>query len=99
MTRIKKTVRTAAHKFLRELCPTLNIEMCSWTGPERDIIDLVESAFALYDAAWNDRLIAQWQYPATELRESGRFDGNQPWTVLLKRAVSLARARTISAVA
>lgn len=53
-------------------------------------VELVIAAFELYADAWEGHGgdIRKWQWPFDILKHS-RFIGDEPWTVLLRRAVQI----------
>jgi hypothetical protein len=86
---IGSAARLAAERFMKEVCPALNLlDPCH---REREIIGLVEGAFALYEADWNDprKSILDWNWPFAVLKEIGDFPGNGPWSVLFRTALTL----------
>ena len=62
-------------------------------------IDCAKAAFALYNQEWDCHAhhIHGWAWPVNEAQKGGPFVGDEPWTVLLRRAAELVRAR-LSAV-
>lgn len=53
---------------------------------------LIVAAFDLYSRAWGpDYDIRRWEYPFDVLREGESFSSDEPWTVLLRRAVEITR--------
>ena len=52
---------------------------------------LVQVAFDQYARAWGGFDILQWEWPFFELNEKRPFEGEEPWTVLFRRAVELTR--------
>ena len=53
---------------------------------------LIRAAFALYQDAWRGQgfKIDAWEWPFTTLESKEPIEGDQPWTVLLRRAVELS---------
>ena len=53
---------------------------------------LIRAAFALYQDSWRGQnfKIADWKYPFDTLEAKEPIEGDQPWTVLLRRAVELS---------
>jgi len=58
-------------------------------------IDCTRAAFALYNQEWDchPHHIEKWEWPINEAHGNGNFDGDEPWTVLLRHAVQLIRSR------
>ena len=58
-------------------------------------IDCAKAGFALYNQAWDchPRHILDWEWPVTQAQEGGPLEGDEPWTVLLRRAAELVRDR------
>ena len=50
---------------------------------------LICAAFSLYEKEWRPYDIRKWEYPFHVLRASGMFSGDEPWTVLFRRAMEL----------
>lgn len=90
-------VDQAARRFFGELVGESSDH--AWHYNDHPAKPLVRAAFALYAEAWRQNRtpgsrwdVRQWQWPLAVLRhEGGRFCGDQPWSVLLRRAVELAR--------
>lgn len=82
-------VNEAAEKFFRQLCPDREY---AYNGG--DVATLVRAAFLLYEESWGETNfdIRDWKWPATELAEGGHFEDSQPWCVLFREAVALAKA-------
>jgi len=78
----------AAEKFFNALVPSVG-----WDYTDHKAKPLVLAAFHLYAKAWDGQRwnIGQWQWPLTTLRSGAAFDSDEPWTVLLRRAVEIAR--------
>lgn len=55
---------------------------------------LIRAAFAAYEYEWRAHRysIAKWQYPFDLLAAGAPFKGDEPWTVLFRRAVEIAEA-------
>jgi hypothetical protein len=92
---MRKRERTeqAARAFFNRLLPQE-----SWDYSAHPAKALVLAAFHLYAREWAPLDVRSWEWPFDELRLvlSGggalAFTGDQPWTVLLRRAVELAHA-------
>ena len=54
---------------------------------------LIYAAFDLYESQWASACrrfdIGKWSWPADVLAAGESFTGDQPWTVLLRRAMEL----------
>lgn len=87
---VSAKVEKAARRFFDTLLPRER-----WDGGDHPARNLILGAFCLYDLEWSDRKwnIASWEWPANTLAEGGAFTGEEPWTVLLRRAVELAGGR------
>lgn len=61
-------------------------------------IECTKAAYRLYDLAWDchPHHIAQWEWPVSTVRAGQPFEGDEPWTVLLRRAVEILRAGAIA---
>jgi hypothetical protein len=56
---------------------------------------LILAAFELYERAWAGTYgwdVRDWAWPANTIRSGESFTGDEPWTVLLRRAVEIAKA-------
>lgn len=55
---------------------------------------LIRAAFAAYEYEWRAHRysIAKWQYPFDAVKAGAPFKGDEPWTVLFRRAVEIAEA-------
>lgn len=97
MARVRKADRclVAAEAFTQKLLPGRFAARDAYLSDSQtqEVWSLVLAAFRLYEMAWDCHYhdIRQWQWPTTTLAEGGAFDGNQPWTVLLQRAVTIAQ--------
>jgi hypothetical protein len=80
-----KRVEKAARKFFAIIEPQV-----SWDYTDHKAKPLIIAAFSLYSQAWSIFSIGHWQWPFNELKERGGFQGDEPWTILLRRAVELA---------
>ena len=56
-------------------------------------IDCAQAGFMLYGAAWDchSHHIKEWKWPFQEIRDGGQFEGDEPWVVLLRHAVTMVR--------
>lgn len=86
----------AALKFFTALLPGP-----SWHFPTPEVgrvKALVKAAFFLYEREWDchDHDVREWNWPWTELAAAGGFGGDEPWALLLRRAVELARQQNVS---
>ena len=91
MQRISERSEQAAERFMRKLIDGFSRHNVPLYKPElQGAWDLIKAAYLLYDHAWNchNHDIRDWQWPIDELNEGGKFDGPQPWSVLLNRAVT-----------
>lgn len=90
--RLSKTARVnaAANRFLDLVYPLTDKgrDPCVWY--------LILAAFQLYSEDWPGQDIRKWQWPFDQVAETcPAFNGplikeqNQPWTVLLRRAMEL----------
>jgi hypothetical protein len=55
---------------------------------------LVMAAFRLYENEWAgtaDFDVRRWVWPETTFKLGASFEGDEPWTVLLRRAVEIVR--------
>lgn len=77
----------AAKAFFSKIAPGVQ-----WDYTDHKAKPLVLSAFHLYAKSWSDRRwdIRRWEWPFAALRGEHKFQGDEPWTILLKRAVELA---------
>lgn len=84
----------AARKFFNALCPNVGFDYTDHPAKP-----LVLAAFQLYADAWRGNRwdIRKWDWPCAELERKGKFEGDQPWTVLLRRAVEISRQRAKAA--
>ena len=66
-----------------------------------EAIDCAKAAFLLYEQAWDCHThhISAWAWPIEEAKRHGKFEGDQPWTILLRRAVELVRKSNTKAKA
>lgn len=83
--RAKPTTERAARRFFKAL--TGLDDPCN----HQDQWRLILSAFLLYSEEWrgNGFRIETWRWPFNQINTGQGFAGNQPWTVLLRRAVEL----------
>lgn len=77
----------AARRFYEALKPG-----AEWSYSNDAVIPLIKAAFALYADDWSPAKIGQWEWPFKMLVDGGSFDGDQPWTILLRRAVEMAKS-------
>ena len=58
-------------------------------------IDCAKAGFALYNQTWDchPHHIREWERTVTQSRKDGPLEGDEPWTVLLRRAAELVRDR------
>jgi hypothetical protein len=78
----------AAKRFYQLLRPGR-----AWDYSDDRAKPLIEAAFTLYATAWGSKYdVRRWEWPEVTLKEGGQFSGDEPWTVLLRRAVELASA-------
>ena len=87
MTREQK-IETAAKNFFIELRTGEQ-----WDFTAHKAKRLVLGAFALYCDAWDGADVRRWEWPIATLRKGKPFDGDEPWTVLLRRAVEIANGQ------
>jgi hypothetical protein len=91
----------AAKRFFEKLAP---LESWDFTHSPSPIVtndavfaatELIAAAFLLREQGYrgSDHDIRRWQWPFDELDRGGTFDGDEPWTILLKRAVEILGAR------
>jgi hypothetical protein len=76
----------AARHFYETLKPG-----AEWSYSNDPVIPLIKAAFALYAEDWSAAKIMRWTWPVTTLKTGGEFKGDQPWTVLLRRAVEITK--------
>ena len=83
---MSQAVSTAAYRFLEALGER------PFPAPA---IDCAKAAFALYNQEWDCHAhhITSWEWPATVARSGESFQGDEPWTVLLRRTAELVRNR------
>lgn len=81
-----KDTTEAARRFFNLAFPNE-----SWDATDNRAKNLIDKAFRLYGAEYNFNCMS-WVWPANTLAEGDAFDGDEPWTVLLRRAMEL-RAR------
>jgi hypothetical protein len=79
----------AARKFFGKLFPD---ESFDYTDSQAK--SLIRTAFAAYATVWSGHnfRIEAWQYPFDMLEKGEAFTGDEPWSVLFRRAVELAEA-------
>ena len=91
----------AAKRFFEKLAPQ---ELWDFTQSPSPIVtndavfaatELIAAAFLLREHGYqaSDRDIRRWHWPFDELDRGGTFEGDEPWTILLKRAVEILGAR------
>jgi hypothetical protein len=64
----------------------------SWEYTDHKAKPLIRAAFALYEKEWSGvgRLdILHWRWPFATLEQGKPFEGDEPWTVLFRRAMEL----------
>ncbi len=92
------TRRTTAQRRDRQRAEAADAFYAALTGrdPTKDhdddsqtIYRLVWAAFGLYQREWD---IREWVWPVNELNEEKPFARLEPWAILLRKAVELARA-------
>jgi hypothetical protein len=84
--RTSKRIEEAARKFFNAIAPGI-----PWAYTDHKAKPLALAAFALYVKAWEPFDIRQWEWPFAEIKAHGKFAGDEPWTVLLREAVKIAR--------
>ena len=97
MAKHNKRVVEATNKFTDEffgfMRPDYGLPMYS---AQSAVWELVYAAFKGYQESWSTFDIRNWMYPFHIMRgqlgyKKGEFEGNEPWTVLLREAAKLAR--------
>lgn len=86
---MSKAIEKASRKFYAELFPCI-----AWDQNNSPAKNLISAAFFLYAKAWGSYdyyNITAWEWPFDELARNGGFEGDEPWTILLRRAVEIAR--------
>ena len=82
----------AARKFFAAIAPT----EC-WDFTDSPAKALTRAAFLLYETEWNCHFhnydIRRWEWPFATLAAGGTFFGDEPWTILFRRAVEIASKR------
>lgn len=79
-----KPVTKAAKAFFDLIAPeSWDLEK-SWRAR-----GLVLAAFALYAEDWSPANIERWEWPARTFADGKPFNGDEPWTILLRRALEL----------
>lgn len=55
--------------------------------------DCAKAAFALYAQEWDCHgdHITEWEWPFRVAKEGGKFNGDEPWSVLFRHAVQLVQ--------
>lgn len=87
---MNKRTEQAAKRFFYAAGP--NTGHVLWDYTDHKAKPLILAAFHLYAKAWTPLDVRQWDWPFTTLAEGQPFTGDQPWTVLLRRAVEIMRA-------
>jgi hypothetical protein len=88
------TTLQAAAKFVTQLAGGRRFSPQFPPDDLADVLKLAEAAFHLYQREWGSgRDIRKWQWPFDELERGDRFEGDEPWTVLLREAVGLYHRR------
>lgn len=86
--RFNNKTEEAAKAFFNKIAPQVQ-----WDYTDHKAKNLVLSAFHLYAADWSGSGrrwdIRKWEWPFTALKVERGFEGDQPWTVLFRRAVEL----------
>jgi hypothetical protein len=65
----------------------------SWDYGGHPVKTLIWSAFFLYETAWDCHDVRKWTWPFNVLKEGGSFDGGEPWSILLRKAVELSQTK------
>lgn len=81
---------------MRHLVPNLPSDPVTFDEHERAIWLLVLAGFTLYEAEYDchDHDIREWRWPYDEMTEHGNgFLGDEPWVILLRRAVEISQAQ------
>lgn len=87
-----KRVEKAAKRFFSNLLPGERFD-----HTESKTKSLIVSAFDLYARAWGTAYnVENWEWPHTTLAEAKPFEGDEPWTVLFRRAVEIGRGDQIA---
>lgn len=90
--RTRKSVTAAAERFAQRLIPGFSENHKSqFSKKDNAAWSLIEAAFLLYQREWDQFDISGWNWPHDELGRDGAFSGSEPWTVLLREAVSMFR--------
>lgn len=78
----------SAKRFFAIILPGIR-----WDYTDHKAKPLVLAAFRLYAKEWSDNRwdIRRWEWPFAALRGEHAFDGDEPWTVLFRRALEIAK--------
>lgn len=79
-------IEEAARRFFSKVCPS-----DCWDNTDSPCKPLILAAFRLYALDWHHFDIRGWEWPFMELELGGEFMADQPWSVLLRRALQIAR--------
>jgi hypothetical protein len=81
-------VEQAAKRFFYKITGGL----VPWDYTDHKAKPLCLAAFQLYHQAWGKGFnISHWEWPFTAFANGEGFNGDEPWTVLLRRALEIAR--------
>lgn len=61
-------------------------------GSDNKAKPLILAAFTLYHNEWRPYDIRKWDWPFSILESDLPFEGDEPWTVLFRRAMELRKA-------
>lgn len=80
-----QSVREVAYRFL---------EAAGERPFPPDAVELARSAFILYALGWDchPHHLAKWEWPINTVLAGEPFEGDEPWTVLLRRCVEILHA-------
>lgn len=80
---------TAAKRFFARIEPG-----SIWDYSDHKAKPLVLAAFELYERSWAPFDIRQWEWPFATLDRGEPFVGDEPWTVLFRRAIEICHGST-----